>query len=84
MVNVITGGIVCADCILFIANNDLSGLSDSERFDWQQRVARFDATENGRWTIVPDGIDHGFGQGCDYCDTPLWGDLYGVSFIENN
>lgn len=74
---------VCIDCLMMIANGDSSGIDDFPA--WESRVDSYDATEGGRWAVVPDSDGEQFFSwaSCDYCGTCLGGDRFPVTFIDS-
>ena len=76
-------GYVCTDCQMMIANSDSSGILDFEA--WQKRVEEKNATENGKYHVVPEcDLDPRFSSmGCDFCGINPGGmDVHLVSFLE--
>lgn len=80
-------GAVCVDCLMVIANGDTSGISDLP--GWESRVTAKNATDNGRYVVVPAGYSDDdddptyFGKSpCDYCGDTLAGDRHPVAFID--
>lgn len=73
-------GAVCTDCLMAIANADTSGIADIDA--WSAGVDATDATDGGRYDVVPVGDETHFGtSSCDYCGTSLHGDRHDVVFI---
>ena len=76
-------GSVCVDCRMAIANGDTSGIDDYAT--WSAGVDAVDATDGGRYQVVPVGDETYFGRGsCDYCGSTLAGDRHDVEFISVN
>lgn len=74
-------GSVCIDCLMVIANGDTSGIDDVDA--WEKAVEGLNATEDGRYNIVPVGEETFFGKGrCDFCGSRLAGDRHDVKFID--
>jgi hypothetical protein len=74
-------GFVCTDCLMVIANGDTSGIDDVTA--WESRVLEKNATEDGRYQVVPgtDTCGHFSRMGCDYCGSRLAGDVHLVTFL---
>jgi hypothetical protein len=73
-------GSVCVDCLMAIANDDTSGISDVDK--WAAAVESTNATENGRYRVVVSGDESYFSSSrCDYCSDPLAGDRIDVEFV---
>lgn len=75
-------GYCCQDCLMVIANADISGIPDVAA--WEQAVAAMDATCGGKYTIVvgDDAIDFGT-QRCRNCGTWLAGYRHEIVFLED-
>lgn len=73
-------GSVCVDCLMAIANGDTSGIEDLGA--WSAAVDATNATENGRYDVLPVGDETYFSSSrCDYCSGTLAGDRHDVVFI---
>jgi len=68
---------VCQDCLLCIANDDLTGIDGSEEADHIEQSVNALANQHGGY-LVADGDDMGFSRyGCDCCNG-LAGNRYRV------
>lgn len=79
-------GEACIDCVIMIANNDNSGMTEEEFAEWTANVERFDACESGKYYAVVDCDEDCEGwfswSSCDYCNSRLGGDRHPIVFIE--
>lgn len=79
----IIAGAVCVDCLMVIANADASGIADYA--EWSRMVARADATDGGKYDVVPACDDDCEGyfswSSCDYCGSSLGGERHPIAFI---
>jgi hypothetical protein len=80
-------GLLCADCLMVVANADGSGVSDLEA--WESRVEAHNPTDDGRFDVVvgdaddPENGERTFSrQRCDYCGTQLAGYRHPAVWLE--
>ena len=76
---------VCIDCIMFIANGDLSGLdNDPDTADERQEAilagVEREADAGGHW-VAGDGETVFSRASCDCCDSSLAGSRHGANVI---
>jgi hypothetical protein len=69
-------GLACSDCVIAIANDDYSGMSDI-----QAELTRDGIDRIGRYLIVQE--EYGFSwRGCDVCGVQLGGDKHVVGYLQ--
>jgi secreted PhoX family phosphatase len=89
MVSVEYEGKACVDCLMVIANGDLSGMTDKQRVEWETAVENNDPTFGGRLQVVvtgnpddEDGSSYFLNHGrCDYCGRTQGGDFHPIAFL---
>jgi hypothetical protein len=70
-------GLACDDCVMAIANDDYSGMSDVKASLTREGIARI-----GRHIVV--GEEYGFSwRGCDVCGVNLGGNKHIVGYLQS-